>query len=266
MTITADDLITRLHDRFSSPEWASFSELRDRTGFSGRPRTIDFFALNTYPSKRFRTVAVEVKVSRSDFMREIDNPDKRETFESQASEFWFCCPAGLVKPDEVPEGCGLLETRGDGLVRRVAPRQDMNRRPSERLWVSLIRRAGEQAENARARHERDEVYATLGGRPLTLSKLKTLVEHSSGRISKLDIDAAVRQRMTKQRTSARSWAQRWEPALKAIIAHGLGRQRWNDDPTPEKVIRALDGIRAARDVDGLVTRLRQAADDLEKHI
>ena len=79
----------------------------NRTGY-GCDSHIDAAAFNMWPSKNFERHAFEVKRSRSDFMREIGNPQKRQWVEENFHLTWFVTPAGLVKPDEIPEGWGLL--------------------------------------------------------------------------------------------------------------------------------------------------------------
>lgn len=54
-----------------------------------------------------KSILLEVKVSRSDFLG-----DKKKTFRKQGgmgNNRYFLVPEGLVKPNEVPEGWGLLE-------------------------------------------------------------------------------------------------------------------------------------------------------------
>lgn len=54
-----------------------------------------------------RTTAVEIKISRADFFR--DTLAKRAPWMRHTDRFVYLTPAGLVKPEEVPEGCGLWE-------------------------------------------------------------------------------------------------------------------------------------------------------------
>lgn len=52
-----------------------------------------------------RRTAIEVKVSRSDFLRET--PEKRAVWESVTDRFVYACPSGLIQPGEIPPHCGL---------------------------------------------------------------------------------------------------------------------------------------------------------------
>ncbi|MFX3631873.1 MAG: hypothetical protein ACE3L7_07310 [Candidatus Pristimantibacillus sp.] len=103
----------------SGREWAFFDELRAGTGYKNirkgmnPEQRFDAWAINLYPSKGHMTIAYEVKVSRSDFLHEIANPTKREQALQHSNEFYFAVPAGLVRPDEIPEECGLLYVNED---------------------------------------------------------------------------------------------------------------------------------------------------------
>lgn len=118
--VTSRQILAFLDSRYSAPQWAAFREVELRG------RRLDFVAMGLWPSTRavgHRAIGVEVKISRSDFMREIDDPSKRAPAETLMHECYFATPKGLVRPDEVPEGWGLLEVSGAGLRRLKAPTQ-----------------------------------------------------------------------------------------------------------------------------------------------
>lgn len=264
--MNATELIDRLHVRYAAPEWASFEEVRDATGTLQR-RTVDFYAVNCYPS-RYNTVAVEVKVSRADFMRELERPEKRAGFEAMANEFWFCTPAGLVKDDEVPEGCGLLVTRGNGLVRKKAAKQ-RKCDPDKWLWVSLVRRAAEEAARAKELAERDDAIASLGGRPLTMDDVRRIVEHYHGERHSWQVQQAVNHAshdaLAKRRGAAVTWQNRWRLVHEEIVKVAED-QRWCRNPDPESVLEALARLKAMSPAGlaGLSEKLREAADRLDE--
>lgn len=66
---------------------------------------IDFLATSAWSSCRpfppHAVVGYEVKVSRSDYRRELVNPGKRSRAVKVCHEFWFAVPFGLLKPDEM---------------------------------------------------------------------------------------------------------------------------------------------------------------------
>lgn len=97
--------------------WALFRELRVGAGYTGYlnsdpinryDQSIDAWAMATWPSQKFRRVAYEIKVSRTDWVREVTHPRKREAAMALSNQFYFICPAGVIHDDEIPEGCGLV--------------------------------------------------------------------------------------------------------------------------------------------------------------
>jgi hypothetical protein len=54
-------------------------------------------------------IAIEIKCSRSDYLSDVRNPEKQAPWRRLANWHAFAAPAGLIRPDEVPQGSGLLE-------------------------------------------------------------------------------------------------------------------------------------------------------------
>lgn len=167
---TSADMLASLRDHYSEP-WITFSEVATTTGGSW-PRRIDFFAMHPWPSKGLRSVAVEVKVSRSDFMRELEDPTKRQPWEGLVSETWFAVPCGLVQPDEVPEGWGLLERLSNGKLRRkVLPQQRQVESYPPGFVAELLRHA----------HRAEAETLILNGRPVRMEHVRRLAERFAQR-------------------------------------------------------------------------------------
>jgi hypothetical protein len=102
-------------------------ELATGTGFQhGEPNKIDAFWMAVEPSKGLRRIAYEVKVSRSDFLREIREPRKRRAALRVSNQFFFVTPPGIAKAEEIPLECGLKEVQEDGRLVTVvdAPFRD----------------------------------------------------------------------------------------------------------------------------------------------
>lgn len=99
---------------------------------------IDAFALHV---EKQWTRAFEIKVSRSDFLHEITNPDKRAPALALSNEYFFAAPKGMIDPDEIPDECGLLEVVDYGggpsrfgavtktFIKREAPWRDVGDLP-----------------------------------------------------------------------------------------------------------------------------------------
>ena len=94
----------------SKTEWLFLRELRVGTGFrNGSSQRLDAFALHCLPHLGMKRVCYEVKVSRSDFLNELKHPLKRRIGLRYSNEFYFVTPPGLLKTDEIPVECGLME-------------------------------------------------------------------------------------------------------------------------------------------------------------
>lgn len=81
---------------------------RRRAGTPTR-RRIDFLLMRISRSSKplHERIALEVKVSRADFKRDTD--EKRAAWFAVADRFAYVTPIGMITPDELPAGCGLLE-------------------------------------------------------------------------------------------------------------------------------------------------------------
>ena len=87
-----------------------FFELRSGTGYAlYEPQGIDAFHMEEIPSKMLKRTAYEIKVSRADFLAEIRKPWKRRFAMSVSNNFFFISLPRLIRPEEVPLGCGLIE-------------------------------------------------------------------------------------------------------------------------------------------------------------
>lgn len=112
--LTEADVLALLRERHTRPgnggggEFAFLTHVRNRAGFNAT-RTFDAVAINLWPSKGLTIEIFEVKVSRSDWLRELKKPDKAAPALALGDYFSVVAPAGCVKPDELPERWGLIE-------------------------------------------------------------------------------------------------------------------------------------------------------------
>ena len=160
------EIIDRLRARHPAPRWAFFEELRCSTGFgsyAGKDdveQRIDAWAMDTW--ERREAFAFEVKVSRADWLRELKQPEKRTAGMRRSERFYFVAPHGLIKQEEIPPGCGLIDVKADRLITTVrAPK-----RPPvefERGFIAMILRRqyrrDEDEIGGRVRDQVDDVLA-----------------------------------------------------------------------------------------------------------
>lgn len=172
--ITESDIHWLLRCRHPSPEWIYISELRNSTGFVRDVRTIDAAVFNTWPGRNFRTIAYEIKTSRSDFLAELKNPEKRSWVEESFNETNFACLNGICDMSEIPELWGLLIVSKNGNIIRQK-KAACYRETSEmdyNVLISAMRRMYEIITEYR-----NKVYS-FEGDALTQESLSELVKNS----------------------------------------------------------------------------------------
>lgn len=107
----------------NAPRYICAEHVRARAGFDCR--TADFVAVDTWESSMrqgWLTVhGVEVKVSRSDWLRELKDPRKAADGMPYATRLWLAIPdPSMVREGELPPGWGLLCPAGSrGLVAKI---------------------------------------------------------------------------------------------------------------------------------------------------
>jgi len=119
-------------------------------------RRIDMLLIKT--SKRnvrvpYERIGLEIKVSRGDFLREVRDPSKRQTWHNMVHRFAYVAPKGLIQRHEVPEGCGLLEYDPEALFGDqrlkwavIAPGRDDLPQSFDDRWVVYLAGRAARAE------------------------------------------------------------------------------------------------------------------------
>jgi hypothetical protein len=234
-------IMALLADRWRPPEFAAFAEMANSTGGAGR--RIDFFAVACWASKggKGHSIAVEVKISRSDFRRELKEPAKREFAWSVANECWFAVEKGVCEISEIPQGWGLMERTAAGLVvRRAAQQRDIEPWPA--AFVAAFARRLSDPPPARTK----EIYR-FAGRDITEDDVEKLVA---------DRVAAARERdHWRIGSDALAEYRRTHPEEGLILS--LIRQRFGHDIKADRLAVILNGV-APGLTPAQVNRLRYA--------
>jgi hypothetical protein len=94
---------------------------------------------------RVGTCLIECKVSRSDFLVDSKKVTRINSYMGMGQLRYYCCPTGMLKPDELPMGWGLIEV-GAKARRKVkaVPFPVRNVDDEMRVLVSALRRAGSE--------------------------------------------------------------------------------------------------------------------------
>jgi len=138
--------------RHSLPQWIYATEVPTHLGWVssayydplGCLRRIDAFAISAWASARYRRVAYEIKVARSDWLKELRVPDKSWQARNLSNQFYFALGPGVYRKGDVaklPTGCGILEILSGAEVRRIrtARVRDVEPMPME-FVIGLMRR------------------------------------------------------------------------------------------------------------------------------
>ena len=107
--ITTADIKEYLRFKYSGlkRQYIFFEELPTFTGYGDR--FFDFWVMDCFNSHNYKKTAFEIKISRNDFFKELKQPEKRRAAIGYSNEYYFITPKNLVKPEEVPIDCRLIE-------------------------------------------------------------------------------------------------------------------------------------------------------------
>lgn len=90
---------------------AGFGDYQSGHGYQTM-RTADAVAMDLWPSKGLALHGHEVKVSRSDWLTELKQPEKCQPVKRFMDRWWLVVPdRALVKPGELPADWGLMVVR-----------------------------------------------------------------------------------------------------------------------------------------------------------
>jgi len=139
--VNAGIVVKALAAKYTAPEYAFLTEVRNSVGFQKKIRTADAMAMSLWPSRGLYMTGFEVKVSRADWKKELESPEKAEEL-ARFCKLWFvACPDKMIDKDEVPPGWGLIYVREDGSLKyqKPAPEQPTTEEPTWILFASLMR-------------------------------------------------------------------------------------------------------------------------------
>jgi hypothetical protein len=152
-----------LRKTYESPAYAVLPGVANGTGTT-KTRTIDAVFMSLWPSRGLHLHGVEIKVTRSDFTRELADPKKQEAHFKHMDYFWLAVgDESIVREGELPATWGLLVPARTKLkVIKQAPRLTPEPMPIEML-AAILRRADEHLNSGELRAGiRKEVEAELG--------------------------------------------------------------------------------------------------------
>ncbi len=149
--IPTHEMIERLRVKFAAPEYGFLDQVRNATGASYSLRTADAIAMSLWPSRGLELHGFEVKISRTDWLKEKKNPAKADEIQKYCDRWWLAVGhKDIVEEGELPPMWGLIVPHGRGLrISKAAP--VLNAADLDASFLAaVIRRAAEKVENRAA--------------------------------------------------------------------------------------------------------------------
>lgn len=150
---TEADLHKLLRQRYTvlsgnGPRYAYLPHVRSAAGFDAE-RTLDAVVMDLWPSKGLDLHGFEMKCTRADWLRELNQPEKAATFVDRVDRFWIVASSGdVVHVDELPLPWGLLcvvNTPAGPALRSVRAARRLptteERRSASRSWLACLLRS-----------------------------------------------------------------------------------------------------------------------------
>jgi hypothetical protein len=151
-------MLDLLHARYSAvapgngPRYVVAEHVRNQCGFGGHwgtgpLRTIDALVVDLWPSSGNAIHGFEVKVSRSDWLTELKDPEKAEAFKPYCDHWWLVVPDAAIVRNDLPAGWGLLAVAPNGSlrIRTRAPKLTRQPMPFE-MTAAWLRAVGKRAD------------------------------------------------------------------------------------------------------------------------
>lgn len=139
--VTTADIKIALRRLYTQPEWALLFEVGDATG-ARHSRFADALAMSLWPSRGLSLTGMEIKVSRSDWHRERQQPQKAETIAAYC-DYWTLVTAPKVVLDmtEIPPAWGWMEYDGQRFTTHKNPEKTEAKEIGRTFLAALLRRA-----------------------------------------------------------------------------------------------------------------------------
>jgi hypothetical protein len=225
--ITAADVIAGLKVQFPAPAFCFLEQVADGTG-ARQNRWADAVAMSVWPSRGYTLDGIEVKVSRYDWLHELQQPKKSAAVQQYCNRWWIAVSdESIVQPGELPDTWGLMILNGKKM-RVVAPAPSLVAAPWDVPFIASVFRNMAKASTAEIENAINKAYAK---------------GHEEGRESGNSFSKG---RMEEMEASIREFQEK----------SGIEINRWNGDKIGEAVAvvmqmkQRIDEVRRAAEVCG----------------
>lgn len=144
--ITAADVIGNLRAWFRLPQYAFLEQVANGTGARYQYRWADAVAMSVWPSRGYDIHGIEVKVTRYDWIKELNAPQKSAEVQQYCNRWWVATPdESLIEAGELPATWGHMVMKGDSM-RVVVPAPQLQPLPLTVEFVASILRNVQKAD------------------------------------------------------------------------------------------------------------------------
>ena len=146
-------MLDHLHSRYchrygNVPRHVCAEHVRSGAGFDA-VRCADMIVQDCWPAKGLELIGHEVKVSRPDWLAELKDPEKAETFRRHLHRWYLVVPDRSIVQSDLPDGWGLMALSG-GKLRVVRPAPLMIPEPMPATMTAALLRAVAKTAERRA--------------------------------------------------------------------------------------------------------------------
>jgi hypothetical protein len=268
------DLVRKRHD---GPAWVVVEELGNSTG-GNVSRHADAVAIGLWPSRGYEIHGYELKASRGDVQKELNDPSKADAV-GKFCDYWWLVVEDLKIIDGlvIPDAWGILYPKNKVLrVHRKAPKR-VDVTPVHRGFVAAIVRRVCEGWVPKHVHEELKKNGLELAKAELLRERKWEIENNAHELKALRTSLQRFEEWTGVSISQRyggdgdlhalnDWElQRIGDAVKVVrqAREAIGRHAWQSDNAEALVRAELDGIeRSIRNHEHSIASRRAAADQL----
>lgn len=154
---TATEVVRALRAKYPGDAYAFMEQVGNATGFKCK-RHCDALVMSLWPSRGLDIIGIEVKVRRSDWLKELETPEKADEI-ARYCDYWYLAVGdeNIVQAGELPSTWGLLAPTADGKLRCKVEAKKLEPIGLDRSFIAgVLRQAtGQLTDEAKMRAEYD---------------------------------------------------------------------------------------------------------------
>lgn len=123
----------------------------------------DAVAVGFWRTHNHKIHGFEFKVSRSDWLKEIENPQKSQKFVDKCNHFWVVAPKGIIHDSELPDDWGFMRISARGTLQIVkdAPKRVVEPDRLVPFMIAIMSRLSKSATEI-AKFSHNDTVAKVG--------------------------------------------------------------------------------------------------------